>query len=53
MGFDWRPLPKPKPGFEKRVIDIFNTLTGKEEPTMNIWITLRANSLTGRSLSSL
>lgn len=37
MGLDWRPLPKPKPGFEKRYIEIFNTLTGKEKPTISIW----------------
>jgi hypothetical protein len=37
MGLDWRPLPKPKPGFEKRYIEIFNTLTGKEKPSLSIW----------------
>lgn len=37
MGLDWRPLPKPNPGFEKRYIEIFNTLTGKEIPSISIW----------------
>ena len=37
MGLDWRPLPKPKLGFEQRYIEIFNALTGKQKPSLSIW----------------
>ena len=33
MGLDWRPMGKPKPGYEDRFNQIFRILEGSEKPT--------------------
>jgi hypothetical protein len=32
MGLDWRPLGKPKPGYEARFNELYNILTGSTKP---------------------
>jgi hypothetical protein len=35
MGLDWRPMGKPKPGFEERYIQIFRILKGVEKQELS------------------
>lgn len=35
MGLDWRPMGKPKPGFEERFKEIFLILTGKQKHSLS------------------
>lgn len=35
MGLDWRPMGKPKPGFEERYIQIFRILQGVEKQELS------------------
>ena len=35
MGLDWRPMGKPKSGFEERYIQIFRIIQGEEKQELN------------------
>src|SRR4051812_16085821 len=45
MGLDWRPLPKPIPGFEERFHQIFRILGGEEKQPLSIWDKLKGKKV--------
>lgn len=47
MGLDMRPMGKPKKGFEKRYVEIFNIVSGKEEQKLT-----RIEKFSGKKLKS-
>ena len=45
MGLDWRPMGKPKPGFEERYIQIFHIIQGVEKQKLKFIDTIKGKQL--------
>jgi len=45
MGLDWRPMGKPKPGFEERYVEIFNIITGRQKQALSTLDKLKGKKL--------
>lgn len=45
MGLDWRPMGKPKPGFEERFKQIFRILTDKEKQEIGFFDKLKGKKV--------